>query len=295
MKLLICLLPLLFFADISYGDFTGKGHVHIISVTKQEFMNEDCQTTESCDLKRFALIRSAYEVWFSDDPDHPTYGSGAIMEYETSSVSALEKYTVVQFKKGCVFYSSKNRDGKILRIVNDTVPSFGSDTPFCFPHWVIDSQDTDPAYNSDPEYGRFYLLRWNVPGSYEQKTQKFYGAEKPKKPVLYTTDYPAGAFVTDTGVRNVALEFNTCIFKADKVPTVTRRDDVHFAKAIHCFEWRSVYVYDFATGKFRTRLAEMPWWIIPSMLADAHLLLSFAVILIALALTTILRLRYRLG
>ena len=89
---------------------------------------------------------------------------------------------------------------------------------------MIDSQDTDPAYNSDPEYGRFYLLRWNKPGSYDNRTQKYYGAEKPQAPVVYMADYPAGAFVTGTGVRNVALQFNTCIYKASDVPTETRRE-----------------------------------------------------------------------
>lgn len=298
MKLLFCLsilLPLFFLAEVSHGDFTGKGHVHVLSETKQVFVNDDCRRTDSCDLKSFALIRTAYEVWFSDDPYHPTYGSGAIMEYETESVSALEKYAVVQFKKGCVFYSSEDREGKIRRVVNDTVLSFGSDTSFCFPRWVIDSQDTDPAYNSDPEYGRFYLLRWNRPGSYEQRTQELYGAEKPKKPVLYMTDYPAGAFVTGAAARNVALEFNSCIFKADEVPAATRRNDVRFARPIHCFDWRSIYVYDFAAGKFRTQLAGLPWWEVPPLVVDVHLLLTFAALLIALALVIISRLRDWLG
>ena len=123
------------------------------------------------------------------------------MEYQTDSVDALEKYAIVQFKKGCVFYSSKNREGKISRNLGDIVSSFGEDIPFCFREWIIDSQDTDPAYNSDPEYGRFYLLRWNKSGSYERRTQKYYGVEKPKIPVVYMADYPAGAFVTGTGVK----------------------------------------------------------------------------------------------
>ena len=107
--------------------------------------------------------------------NNPTYGNGVIMEYETDSVGAIEKYAIVQFIKGCVFNSSKNSDRKIKRNVGSTVPNFGEDIPYCFSDWVIDSQDTDPAYNSDPEYGRFYLLRWNKPGSYDSRTDKFYG------------------------------------------------------------------------------------------------------------------------
>lgn len=280
------ILIILFLAGNSYGHFTGKGHVHTFSETKQVFLNPDCRSTDSCDLKRFTLTTSVYELWFSDDPDYPTYGNGVIMEYETDAVDALEKYAIVQFTKGCVFYSSKNRQGKINSNVGDTVPSFGENIPFCFPRWVIDSHDTDPAYNSDPEYGRFYLLRWNKPGSYEYRTHRFYGAEKPKLPVVYMTDYPAGAFVTGTGVRNTALEFNTCIYKASDVPAETRRDDINFAKPITCFEWQNVYIYDFDQGRFQTDLAYAPSWEEPYTHVNVYLLVIFVTLFLAIALVT---------
>ena len=279
-----------FLAGNSYGDFTGKGHVHTLSKTTQVFLNPDCQSTATCDLKRFTLTTSVDEVWFSDDPNYPTYGNGVIMEYETDSADALEKYAIVQFMKGCVFYSSKNRKGEINRNVSD-IPSFGESIPFCFPQWVIDSQDTDPAYNSDPEYGRFHLLRWNKPGSYDYRTQKYYGAEKPKIPVVYMTDYPDGAFVTGTGVKNAAVEFKTCIYKASDVPTETRRDDIGFAKPITCFEWQNVYVYDFDKRKFQTHLADLPRREAPYMHTNVFLLVTFATFFIALALVTFSRLR----
>lgn len=290
----LCFSFSLFFLSLagnSYGGFTGRGHVHTLSETKRVFLNPDCRVTDTCDLKRFTLTTLAYEVWFSDDPDYPTYGNGVIMEYETDSVHALEKYAIVQFKKGCVFYSSKNRQGKIHRNVTDTVPSFGENTPFCFPHWVIDSQDTDPAYNSDPEYGRFYLLRWNKPGSYDDRTQKYYGAAKPNIPVVYMTDYPAGAFVAGTGVRNVALKFNTCIYKASDVPAATRRNDIDFATPIACFEWQNVYIYDFANARFQTRLAGVPWWEVPAARVNVHLLIIFLTLSIALVLVALSRFR----
>jgi hypothetical protein len=180
------------------------------------------------------------------------------MEYQTDSVAALEKYAIVQFKKGCVFYSSKTNGGKITRKINDTVPSFGENVPFCFPEWVIDSQDSDPAYNSDPKGGRFSLLRWNRPGSYDERTQKFYGTQKPRRPVVYMADHPSGAFVSGIGVKNVALEFNTCIYKASEVPEETRREDINFATPLTCFGWQNVYVYDFDRGNFQTDIADVP-------------------------------------
>lgn len=277
-------------AGTSYGDFTGKGHVHALSETKQTFLNPDCRSTDTCDLKRFTLTTLVHEVWFSDDPINPTYGNGVIMEYETDSVDAIEKYAIVQFTKGCVFNSSKNSEGKIKRNVGYVVASFGEDIPHCFAEWVIDSQDTDPAYNSDPEYGRFYLLRWNEPGSYDHQSQKYYGAEKPKFPVVYMTDYPAGAFVTGTGIKNAALEFSTCIYRASDVPTETRRNDIKFAKPIACFEWQNVYVYDFAKAKFQTNLADLPRQE-PDGRVNVFLVAIFVTLLAALALVRFLHLR----
>ena len=290
-----CFVFLIFFlAGNSYGHFTRKGHIHTLSETKQVFLNPNCRSSGTCDLKRFAVTTSVYEAWFSDDPEYPSYGNGVIMEYETDSVDALEKYAIVQFKKGCVFYSSKNREGKISTNIGDTAASFGENIPFCFRQWVIDSQDTDPAYNSDPEHGRFYLLRWNKPGSYDRRTQKYYGVEKPKFPVVYMADYPAGAFVTEGGAKNVALEFKTCIYKASDVPAETRRDNIAFAKPLNCFDWQNVYVYDFATSKFHTDLASLPSWEEPQRPADEYLLLVFVTLFIAVAIVIFSRLGKRI-
>jgi hypothetical protein len=294
MKKFFCFSSILvvsFLASAAYGHFNGKGHVHTLSKTAQVFWNPDCRSTDTCDLKRFTLTTAVYEIWFSDDPHYPTYGNGVIMEYETDSVDTLEKYAIVQFMKGCVFDSSKNGDGKISRNVNYTIPSFGEDIPFCFPEWVIDSQDTDPVYNSDPEYGRFYLLRWNKPGSYEYPNHKYYGAEKPKIPVVYMADYPAGVFVRATAVRNAALEFKTCIYKASDVPTKTQRDDINFAKPLTCFEWQNVYVYDFAKGRFENSWADVPSWGEPEpyVRLKEYLLVIFVTLFIAFALVTFSR------
>ena len=250
-------------------------------------MNPHCRSTDTCDLKRFTVTTLVQEVWFSDDPNNPTYGNGVIMEYETGSVDAIEKYAIVQFTKGCVFNSSKNSEGKITRNIGYVVPSFGEDIPLCFPEWVIDSQDTDPVYNSDPEYGRFYLLRWNK-GSRDYRTQKYYGAEKPKLPVVYMTDYPAGAFVTGTGVKNAALEFNTCIYKASDVPMETQRNDTRFAEPLACFEWQNVYVYDFDKGKFQSNLADLPRPEEPNVGVNVFLVIIFVTLFTALALVIFL-------
>lgn len=279
---------LILFVAQAGAHFNGKGHIHELSERRQVFRNRDCLFSDTCDLKRFALTTTAYEVWFSDDPEHPTYGKGAIIEYETGSVAALERYAVVQFKKGCVYYSHQTTDNAAGASVRDHVPSFGVEVPFCFSDWVIDSQDTDPVYNSDPEHGRFYLLRWNRPGSFEKRSERFYGAERPKRPAVYLADYPAGAFVTGTGVRNVALAFRTCIYKAADVPAATHRDDVDFASPIHCFEWDNVYVYDDAARVFQATWPSLPLARGPESITSDPAPSRFGIMLVALAVGLLL-------
>ena len=117
------------------------------------------------------------------------------------------------------------------------------------------------------------------------------GTEKPKFPIVYMTDYPAGAFVTGTGVRNAALEFQTCIYKASEVPSETRRDDINFAKPIACLEWQNVYVYDFDKAKFQTHWADLPRREEPYTLVPVYLTEVFVILFTALALILFLRLR----
>ena len=95
------------------------------------------------------------------------------------------------------------------------------------------------------------------------------------------TDNPAGAFVTRSGARNVALQFTTCIYKAADVPRATRRNDINFAKAIACFEWQNIYVYDFDKQTFRTDLAAVPRWQEPTAPVDPHLFVFLGALLIA--------------
>jgi len=276
-------------APNAHAHFTGKGHVHTLSESRQDFLNPYCEASGTCDLKRFSLMTSAYEVWFSDDPDHPTYGNGAIMEYETDSVKAIEKYAVVQFVKGCVFDVLRNHRGAVARNLSYWVSSFGEHVPLCFPRWVIDSQDTDPVYNSDPQYGRFYLLRWNKRGFHGLQGQQYFGVQKPKVPVVYLTDYPAGAFVTRTGAKNVALQFKTCIYKSSDVPTRTARDHIDFATPLACFDWQSVYVYDFARKAFDTDRAHVAAWVEPSEQTGPHALVIVVLLFLVLALVTFAR------
>lgn len=243
----------LIFAAPVFAHQSRNGHVDVASSEKKIFLNKDCRRNNSCDLVRFSLILDRYERWFSDYDPNPSYGTSIVAEYETVSVEDLEKYAIVQFVKGCFFESVKKPDGGVEKSFGVSIEHFGVRKYFCFPEWVIDSIDADPAYYSDSEFGRHYFYKWNSSGSYSGKTEKFYGEKKPLLPVLYITDVFGRAFLADFGASNVSLEFKTCIYRAKDVPTTTSYNDLNFAAPIKCFDWQSSYIYNHDLGIFESK------------------------------------------
>ncbi len=220
---------------------------------RQTFINNDCAKNDTCDLKKFSILRSDYKI---EIEGIYSYGTSLFAEYETNSVGALEKYGIVQFIRGCAFNSYKNKDGLIVKEKNYSKWQFDEIKEFCFTKWVIDSMDKDPFYNSDEEEPRHYLYRWNVtPNSFDKKTEEFYGEEKPKLPRLYVADLPGTAFFIDETAKNISLEFKICVYKTADIPKITTENDINFAEAIHCFYWKSSFIYNFKTGVFEIKEA----------------------------------------
>jgi len=117
-------------------------------------------------------------------------------------------------------------------------------------------------------------------------------ASPPIRDGVVTVDDDRIAYVGAAGVKNVALRFNTCIFKAGDVPAKTRRENIDFAKPVSCFEWQNVYVYDFATATFRTDWPEVPGRAEPSVRVNADQFVgTIALLLIALALVVFVQSR----
>ena len=224
------------------------------------FENDKCAENDTCSLKEFRLSVKKSRMWVIDGWN---YGSSVIASYETDSVDNLEKYSFVQFIRGCMFDTYIDTGGVVTKILGHSKDQFSefdeegnpkSYKTFCFPDWVIDSQDKDPVYNSFPGYGRFYLRRWNaVPGFYNEKTEKYYGEEKPSYPELYVTDIPSGAFTGELGAVNASLEFKTCIYKTEDIPWGIAEDNVDFATPIKCFLWQNIYIYNYAKKEFEMK------------------------------------------
>lgn len=98
-----------------------------------------------------------------------------------------------------------------------------------------------------------------MPGSFSQNTEKLYGEQKPKLPQLYIVDHPGSAFYINNRAKNISLQFRTCIYRTKDVPKNVSYNNAKFAKPIHCFEWRSSFVYNHYTEQF-----ESPSYIVPA-------------------------------
>lgn len=240
----------------------------------QFFENKDCAANTSCDLKKFSLLRQDYKLTLSDGTWH--LGVRVFAEYETGSMETLEQYGIVQFIRGCKFESSRDDDGTVVKAKNIKKHQFDDVKTLCFPNWVIDSVDKDPLYNSLPGKNRHYYYRWNtVPGSKDKNTEIYYGWMRPTAPGLYLDTLsdilkehkPDGLYISDRpgtafyyqspywkpSAINSSLEFKTCIYKAADIPIETTEDNVNFAKPIHCFTWKSSFIYNHDLGIFETK------------------------------------------
>lgn len=229
----------------------AKGVVHFPGPT-QTFVNEPCRAAQTCALSSFSIHPYEFRVDFDEYKTH-NYGTAVNIEYVTRTPASLEDFAVVNFIRGCQFYTKFNQ-GKVGRHYTILIGSFGKEIPYRFPDWRIDSLDVNPMYNNTPEedVARLGTLhgsyRWNrVKDSFEDKTEVLFGDERPTTGRLYVSDRPGQAFVDDDGeaAYNISVEFRTCLYRTRDVPRVASAENVDFAAPIACHEWRSSYVYDF--------------------------------------------------
>lgn len=227
------------------------------------FENTNCQSNDTCDLSEVKFKSENYQVKVHGDLYQ---GTRLFAEYKTANLPALEKYGFVQFIKGCHF-SSKVINGKVQKELAYSRHFFGGTIAYTHPTFVIDSVDMDPFYNSDREPDqngfdldilkyRYLLYRWNtVPGSFDKKTQKYYGREKPITPSLYVTDYPGVAnFSSSTReAHNISLKLKMCVYKTDEIPLQLKPEEINFATPITCFDWSSSFIYDHENEKFEAK------------------------------------------
>lgn len=228
----ILLIPALSYSKVSRGP-----------VRDQTFKNENCEETQSCDLKEFKIAINEYQVRFKDGI---SYGTDAKVSYRTDKVDNLEKYSIVQYIRGCKFHTMKMPD-KTIATFGMVREAFGGKIPFHHKDWDVDTIDEDPIYNSGPTDQRHGYYRWDKNGEKE-----YYINEKPTQPSLYVTDLPGTASMAnpDDISSNISLEFQTCVYKTADLPLSVKEGGGVLPGALKCFSWNSSYIYDHATGKF---------------------------------------------
>lgn len=177
--------------------------------------------------------------------------------YDAGATSSIEDYAVIQWIRGCM-YQSEYKGGKVVKTLPYSRIHFGNTVVFQHKQWELDSDNTDPVYSSDTEYGRFALLRWNTdPKSFDPETATYYAKAKPPHGSVFVTDLPGSAFLTQgTGVKNgiaqnSSLEFLTCLFHANDVPAVSTPSGAGLdqSRALWCVKWDHKFAWDFTTGQ----------------------------------------------
>lgn len=217
-----------------------------------EFTNENCERTQSCDLKKVSFRKEDYKIWIID---RYHYGTETYSKFETERPDQLENYAFVQFMRGCQFETEKMPGNRIEKRIVMAVESFDQVLRFKFPTWIIDSVDVDPVYNSSliSEYGtRHHMYRWNrTPNSFKKDTEEYFGLRRPENAShLYVKDLPGSAFKSDDNKRyqNISLEFKTCLYKTRDIPEVSTRNAVELGvDPLFCYEWMSTPTYNFTS------------------------------------------------
>jgi hypothetical protein len=184
------------------------------------------------------------------------YGTRMMGVYRTSTIPGLDSYGVAQFIRGCV-YTSSVKDGKFVKVLDVNRQFYGRVVPYHHPAWVIDGVVRDPldwGYDA-PSPTRHYYYQWNQdPDSLDLNTAQYVGEKPPAHPVIFVSDHPGTAFWDpDTkSARNISLQFKTCIYRSQDVPTDVPEDELDFARPLSCFTWKSSFIYNHVLNRFES-------------------------------------------
>ena len=233
----------------------------------QSFYNHGCRKSDSCSLKEFKIGTRQIEFTLQEYNERHHFVE-TVASYRTKKLSDIKDYAIVQFKRGCRFETYPENGAIHTRGYFGNYRSFGDRLEDRFKNWIIDSVDRNPIYFSYDDRDKFasnphYGYYWNEKrGDFSKDNRHYFGEMLPPRPEIYIRDldgpnYVAnGAFFYDLAM-NTWMQYKTCVYKTKDIPKVTTRDDIHFAKPIHCFDWGNFHVYDHFEKKW-TSPNEMP-------------------------------------
>src|SRR3989344_500400 len=230
---------------------------------KKIFRDSPCIPKASCvsdtrlheALKEFGFRVKNWQLPAVDRNDFEIVNSSVYAWYETADLAHLEDFAFVQYMRGCVYSSKKNKDGAIVIQHNVMHQSFGKHKLFLHPDWIVDSPLSDPLFGSDPKrVTRHYFMEWNkAPEQFPRSHGTYYGDVAPTTPRLFMFNSPTTpAYVSRGGATDVAinhsLEYRTCLYRTKDISNTS--DGSIIPGALGCFEWKSSHVYDHTLRKF---------------------------------------------
>lgn len=180
-----------------------------------------------------------------------------VANFTTSKISQLSDYVFVQFIRGCSFMEDAQGNKSLVTRVYEG----RSDAPFDHVDWQIDENAYDPVYwgvkeGFDPLRGRMIPrnAKYSVANPMTGENSIWYGnpgAITKQPPTLYITDQPTGGSHDPAPQMGVpSLEFQTCLYRAQDVPTSLAAVDQPIPNALHCFGWQSNYSYNWQTKTY---------------------------------------------
>ncbi len=233
--------------------YAQKG-LEVLKQTEEVYVPqaEDCARDDICDLKKITFRVQSYRIPATSAEDIELYGTKMYLGYDTASLSDITKYAVVQFIRGCVYYSELLPTNEVINyftIVRRHIDTPGGFILFRHPTWAVDSNTQDPLFSSDPDISdnRHFFLKWS-PGAVNgiPKGQgMLYGEKIPSFPSVYVTNSPEPATLDANGIaKNVSLQFEMCVFKTANVSREMRGNQENFGPPIKCFSWSHNFSYD---------------------------------------------------
>lgn len=233
-------------------------------ITKEEkrvFGGRVCIPKPSCLLEPSIPTLKEFGFWVRKWRTKPTFkgdlevlNSTLYAWYETVDLGRLEDFAFVQYVRGCVYSSQKNKDGDVSVHYNITHANLGERKLFIHTDWVVDSPKSDPMYDSNPAYPlRHYFLEWNkTPLQFPRSHGLNFGDTKPKLPRLFILSSPSMSayIVTNQNefATNHSLEYRTCLYRTSEIPESS--DGKIIPGALGCFEWNSSNIYDHTRRRF---------------------------------------------
>ena len=248
-----------FAAILASACLAGQGS----SGDQKTFRASACPPKVSCSedptlpaaLKEFGFRVKNWQLPAANRNDFEIANTSVYAWYETTDHAHLEDFAFVQYVRGCVYSSEKNKDGTMVIQHNVLHQHFGKHQLFLHPDWVVDSPLLDPLFGSDPKRAtRHYFMEWNkAPEQFPRSHGSYYGDAVPATPRLFMFNSPTTpAYVSRGGATDVAinhsLKYRTCLYRTRDIPNTS--DGSIIPGALGCFEWKSSHVYDHTLRKF---------------------------------------------